>query len=177
MDTEHNDAIHDVGDYDMMKWKTNYYLLNGRIFTADLKNALSTIADPNSLIKAKEGETVLLRFLAMGFDHQFVFHPGVQFQVGMLAFEAFDVHKRPRPQTIHLHHEVVFQATFVMLIAAKAQRPLLEQEHVPIWKPSRHDIPPLETTSNRLVSIASVLRTRPRCKTVRASFTKCGFTK
>lgn len=75
MDTEHNDSIHDTGDYDMMKWKTNYYLLNGRIFTADLKNSLSTINDPRSLIKAKEGETVLLRFLAMGADHTFVFHP------------------------------------------------------------------------------------------------------
>lgn len=75
MDTEHNDAIHDVGDYDMMKWKTNYYLLNGRIFTADLTNKLSTIADKNSLIAAKEGETVLLRLLAMGFEHTFVFHP------------------------------------------------------------------------------------------------------
>ena len=75
MDTEHNDAIHDVGDYDMLKWKTNYYLLNGRIFTADLKNALSTINDPNSLIQAKEGETILLRFLAMGFEHTFMFHP------------------------------------------------------------------------------------------------------
>ena len=75
MDTEHNDAIHDAGEYDLMKWKTNYYLLNGRIFTSDLKNPLSTIADPRSLIKAKEGETVLLRFLAMGFEHTFVFHP------------------------------------------------------------------------------------------------------
>src|SRR5207248_8429432 len=75
MDTEHNDAIHDVGSYDMSKWKTNYFLLNGRIFTADLKNPLSTIADPNSLIKAKEGETVLLRFVEMGFDHTFAIHP------------------------------------------------------------------------------------------------------
>lgn len=75
MDTEHNDAIHDVGDYDMMKWKTNYFLLNGRIFTADLKNPLSTINDPRTLIRAKEGETVLLRLMAMGFDHTFVFHP------------------------------------------------------------------------------------------------------
>ena len=75
LDTEHNDAIHDVGDYDMMKFKTNYYLLNGRIFTADLKNPLSTIADPRTLIRAKEGETVLLRFLAMGWEHTFVFHP------------------------------------------------------------------------------------------------------
>ena len=75
LDTDHNDAIRDVGDYDMMKFRTNYYLLNGRIFTADLKNPLSTIADPNSLIRAKEGETVLLRLLAMGFDHAFVLHP------------------------------------------------------------------------------------------------------
>ena len=75
MDTDHNDAIHDVGEYDLMKWRTNYYLLNGRIFTADLSNPLSTIADPRSLIKAKEGETVLLRLLAMGYEHTFVFHP------------------------------------------------------------------------------------------------------
>jgi FtsP/CotA-like multicopper oxidase with cupredoxin domain len=75
LDTEHNDAIHDVGDYDMAKFKGNYWLANGRIFTADLKNPLSTVADPRTLIKAKEGETVLLRFLIMSFDHTFVFHP------------------------------------------------------------------------------------------------------
>jgi FtsP/CotA-like multicopper oxidase with cupredoxin domain len=75
MDTEHNDAIQDVGDYDMGKFKPNYWLVNGRIFTADLKNPLSTVADPRSLIKAKEGETVLLRFLAMGWNHTFAFHP------------------------------------------------------------------------------------------------------
>jgi FtsP/CotA-like multicopper oxidase with cupredoxin domain len=75
MDTEHNDAIRDAGDYDMKKFKTNYFLLNGRIFTADLKNPLSTVADVRSVIKAKEGETVLLRMLAMGWEHVFAFHP------------------------------------------------------------------------------------------------------
>jgi FtsP/CotA-like multicopper oxidase with cupredoxin domain len=75
MDTRHNDSIHDTGDYDMSKFKTNYFLLNGRIFTADLTNPLSTVADARSVIKAKEGETVLLRFLAMGWDHTFAFHP------------------------------------------------------------------------------------------------------
>jgi len=75
LDTRHNDAIHDLGDYDMSKFKTDYYLLNGRIFTADLTNPLSTVADQRSVIKAKEGETVLLRMLVMGWDHTFVFHP------------------------------------------------------------------------------------------------------
>jgi FtsP/CotA-like multicopper oxidase with cupredoxin domain len=75
MSTDHNDAIHDTGDYDMSKFKTNYFMVNGRIFTADLKNPLSTVADPRSVIKAKEGEVVLLRLLAMGWDHTFAFHP------------------------------------------------------------------------------------------------------
>jgi FtsP/CotA-like multicopper oxidase with cupredoxin domain len=75
MDTEFNDAIHDSGDYDMMKLKPNYYMMNGRIFTADLKNKLSTIADPRDVIAGKEGETVLIRFLAMGWEHTFMFHP------------------------------------------------------------------------------------------------------
>lgn len=75
LDTRHNDAIHDTGDFDMSTFKTNYFLLNGRIFTADLKNPLSTVADPNTVIKAKEGETVLLRMLVMGWDHTFAFHP------------------------------------------------------------------------------------------------------
>jgi FtsP/CotA-like multicopper oxidase with cupredoxin domain len=75
LDSEHNDAIRDSGDYDMLAFKPNYYLLNGRIFTSDLKNPLSTVNDPRTLIKAKEGETVLLRMLAMGWEHTFVFHP------------------------------------------------------------------------------------------------------
>ena len=75
MDTEHNDSIHDVGDYDMTKFKTNYFMVNGRIFTADLTNPLSTVADPKTLIVAKEGEVVLLRLMAMGWDHTFAFHP------------------------------------------------------------------------------------------------------
>ena len=75
LNSEHNDAIHDTGDYDMTKWKTDYFMVNGRIFTADLKNPLSTVADPKTLIKAKEGETILLRMLVMGWDHTFAFHP------------------------------------------------------------------------------------------------------
>lgn len=75
MDTEFNDAIHDTGDYDMMKMRPNYYMLNGRIFTANLKNPKSTINDPRDVIAAKEGETVLIRMLAMGWEHTFMFHP------------------------------------------------------------------------------------------------------
>ena len=75
MDTTHNEAIRTRGDYDMLKWKSDYFLLNGRIFTADLKNPLSTIADPKSVIKAKEGETVLLRLVEASFGHVTSFHP------------------------------------------------------------------------------------------------------
>jgi FtsP/CotA-like multicopper oxidase with cupredoxin domain len=75
LDTVHNDAIRTEGSYDMMKFKGNYYLLNGRIFVDDLKNPLSTIADPRSAIVAKEGETVLLRMISIAFDHLFSFHP------------------------------------------------------------------------------------------------------
>jgi len=75
IDTAHNEAIRTRGDYDMTKWKSDYYLLNGRIFTADLKNPLSTIADGRSVIKAKEGETVLLRLVEASFSHVTAFHP------------------------------------------------------------------------------------------------------
>jgi FtsP/CotA-like multicopper oxidase with cupredoxin domain len=75
MDTKHNEAIRQKGEYDMLKWKSDYFLLNGRIFTADLKNPLSTVADPRSVIKAKDGETVLLRLVEANFDHVTAFHP------------------------------------------------------------------------------------------------------
>jgi FtsP/CotA-like multicopper oxidase with cupredoxin domain len=75
LDTAHNEAIKTEGSYDMMKWKSDYFLLNGRIFVSDLTNPLSTIADPKSAIVANEGETVLLRFIAMGSDHTFAYHP------------------------------------------------------------------------------------------------------
>lgn len=75
MDTRHNEAIREEGEYDLSKWKSDYFLLNGRIFTADLGNPLSTIADPKTVIKAKEGETVLLRLMGVGFSRDFVFHP------------------------------------------------------------------------------------------------------
>ena len=75
LDSSFNDAIKKRGEFDMLKWKADYFMLNGRIFTADLKNPLSTIADPKSVIKAKEGETVLLRMLAIANSHVFAFHP------------------------------------------------------------------------------------------------------
>ncbi len=75
MDSAHNEAIRTRGDYEMLKWKTDYFLLNGRIFTDDLTNPLSTIADPRSVIRAKEGETVLLRLVDASFSHVTAFHP------------------------------------------------------------------------------------------------------
>lgn len=74
MDTEHNQAIKEKGRYDMFQWKSDYFLMNGRIFSADLANPLSTIADPNTKIVCKVGETVLLRFWAMGHSHVFAMH-------------------------------------------------------------------------------------------------------
>ncbi len=75
VDTKHNEAIRTEGTYNMMEFKGDYYLLNGRIFVSNLKNPLSTVADPNSVIVANEGETVLLRILVMSFEHAFVLHP------------------------------------------------------------------------------------------------------
>ena len=75
VDSAHNEAIRSRGEYDMLKWKSDYFLLNGRIFTADLKNPLSIINDPKSVIRAKEGETVLLRLVDASFSHVTAFHP------------------------------------------------------------------------------------------------------
>jgi FtsP/CotA-like multicopper oxidase with cupredoxin domain len=75
MDTEHNEAMREKGRYDMFQWKSDYFLLNGRIFHANLENPLSTIADPKTRIKCKVGETVLLRFWSMGNSHVWAMHP------------------------------------------------------------------------------------------------------
>lgn len=82
MDTKHNEAMRDKGTYNMLDFKGDYYLLNGRIFMANLANPLSTISDPKSLIAAKPGETILLRFLAFSYNHTFLMHPhGFHMQV------------------------------------------------------------------------------------------------
>ena len=82
MDSTHNEAIRTKGRYDLLKWRTDYWLMNGRIFVSDLKNPLSTINDPKSRIVCKPGETVLIRFLAVGFKHTFAMHPhGYHMQV------------------------------------------------------------------------------------------------
>ncbi|MBI5366239.1 MAG: multicopper oxidase domain-containing protein [Planctomycetes bacterium] len=75
MDTRHNEAMRTKGRMDMLDWRSDYYLMNGRIFSANLKNPLSTIADPKSRIVCKVGETVLLRVAAIANRHTFVLHP------------------------------------------------------------------------------------------------------
>lgn len=75
IDTKHNEAIREKGRYDLLNWRTDYWLMNGRIFVSDLKNPLSTINDPKSRLVCKVGETVLLRFMAVGFKHTFAMHP------------------------------------------------------------------------------------------------------
>jgi FtsP/CotA-like multicopper oxidase with cupredoxin domain len=75
MDTKHNEAMRNKGSYNMLDWKSDYFLLNGRIFVSNLTNPLSTVNDPKSRLVCKVGETVLLRVLAMGNNHTFALHP------------------------------------------------------------------------------------------------------
>lgn len=58
-----------------LDWKSDYFMLNGRIFTDKWDNPLSTINDPKTRIVAYEGETVLIRLLAIGYSHVFIWHP------------------------------------------------------------------------------------------------------
>lgn len=58
-----------------LEWKSNYFMLNGRIFMDILTNPLSTINDPKTRIVAYEGETVLIRLIAIGYNHIFAWHP------------------------------------------------------------------------------------------------------
>jgi len=58
-----------------LDWKSNYFMLNGRIFTDKLYDPLSTINDPKTRLVAYEGETVLIRLMAIGYDHIFAWHP------------------------------------------------------------------------------------------------------
>ena len=82
MDTKFAEAIREKGRYNLLDWKTDYWLLNGRIFVDNLKNPLSTVNDPNSRIVCHVGETVLLRMLAVGMKHTFAIHPhGYHFTV------------------------------------------------------------------------------------------------
>lgn len=82
MDTKHNEAVREHGRTDMLEWKSDYFLINGRIFSANLKNPLSSINDPRTRIVCKVGETVLLRVAAIANNHTFVLHPhGYHFEV------------------------------------------------------------------------------------------------
>lgn len=58
-----------------LDWKSNYFMLNGRIFMDNLTNPLSTINDPKTRIVAYEGETVLIRLMAVGYNHIYAWHP------------------------------------------------------------------------------------------------------
>ncbi|MFN3532896.1 MAG: multicopper oxidase domain-containing protein [Candidatus Brocadia sp.] len=57
-----------------LDWKPNYFMLNGRIYMDDLSNPFSTINDPKTRIVAYEGETVLIRLMAVGYNHIFAWH-------------------------------------------------------------------------------------------------------
>jgi FtsP/CotA-like multicopper oxidase with cupredoxin domain len=75
-DSEYMEMLRDEGSIRKgLDWKANYFLMNGRIFTDKLDNPLSTINDPKTRIVAYDGETVLVRLMAIGYDHIFVWHP------------------------------------------------------------------------------------------------------
>ena len=58
-----------------LDWESDYFMINGRIFTDNLKNPLSTVNDPGTRIVAYDGETVLIRLMAIGYDHIYIWHP------------------------------------------------------------------------------------------------------
>ena len=76
VDSEYMEMLRDEGSIRRgLDWKSNYFMLNGRIFTDKLYDPLSTINDPKTRLVAYEGETVLIRLMAIGYDHIFAWHP------------------------------------------------------------------------------------------------------
>lgn len=76
IDSEYMEMLRTLGHIRRsLDWQSNYFMINGRIFTDNLKNPLSTINDPRSRIVAYDGETVLIRLMAIGYDHIYAWHP------------------------------------------------------------------------------------------------------
>jgi len=76
VDSEYMEMLRDEGNIRRgLDWKSNYFMLNGRIFMDKLDNPLSTINDPKTRLVAYEGETVLIRLMVIGYDHIFAWHP------------------------------------------------------------------------------------------------------
>lgn len=76
MSSTANEQLQESGVvHGLQDWKADYFLINGRTFTDNLFHPRSVINDPRSRIVAYEDETVLIRFMAIGADHVFAFHP------------------------------------------------------------------------------------------------------
>ncbi|MCF6150605.1 MAG: multicopper oxidase domain-containing protein [Candidatus Kuenenia sp.] len=76
VDSEYMEMLREEGNIRRgLDWKSNYFMLNGRIFMDNIHNPLSTINDPKTRIVAYEGETVLIRLMAIGYNHIFAWHP------------------------------------------------------------------------------------------------------
>lgn len=76
IDSEYMEMLREKGNIRRgLDMKSNYYMLNGRIFMDKLTNPLSTINDPKTRIVAYDGETVLIRLMAIGYDHIYIWHP------------------------------------------------------------------------------------------------------
>ena len=75
VDSEYMEMLRTEGNIRRgLDWKPNYFMLNGRIFMDNLSNPLSTVNDPKTRIVAYEGETVLIRLMAVGYNHIFAWH-------------------------------------------------------------------------------------------------------
>ena len=76
VDSEYMEMLRDKGTItDCLSWKSNYFTLNGKIFMDKLDNPLSTINDPKTRLVAYDGEIVLVRLMAIGYDHIYAWHP------------------------------------------------------------------------------------------------------
>lgn len=76
VDSEYMEMLREEGNIRRgLDWKSNYFMLNGRIFMDNKFNPLSTINDSKTRIVAYDGETVLIRLMAIGYSHIFAWHP------------------------------------------------------------------------------------------------------
>jgi len=76
IDSEYMEMLRKIGSIRRgLDWKSNYFMLNGRIFMDKLTNPLSTINDPKTRIVAYDGETVLIRLMALSYSHTYSWHP------------------------------------------------------------------------------------------------------
>ena len=83
LDPVGHDLVANVQEYDWTEYRPHYWLLNGRAYPDTTVGASKTLAlQPYSTrIQACEGETVLLRFINLGYEHQAMQILGISLRV------------------------------------------------------------------------------------------------